>query len=174
MIEGTSDEKLNLLKEDVQRARAEQEAERALRRVEIDAEKQARAEAAQGRHDNMMNQLRAMRELLHEQRESQAERVEQMERRHAEEVRRHETTLGQMSDVQAAVSSFRDERRAHSAQLAEERARAKAGGSNPTHGFDCRSDDILNEFYSPRRRSRQASVRQRGRDARRDALVGRW
>lgn len=128
MIEGTSDEKLKQLKEDLERARAEQETQRTLRKAEMDADRQAHDEAARGRHDDMMGQLRAMRELLREQHESQTQRVEQGEQRHAEEVRRHETTLRQMSDVQAAVASFRDERRAHSEQCAEEHARAKAGG----------------------------------------------
>ena len=128
MIEGTPDEKLNQLKEDVQRARAEQETQRTLRNAEVDADRQARDETARGRHDDMMSQLSAMRELLREQREAQTQQVEQMDQRHAEEVRRHETTLGQVSDVQAAVASFRDERRAHSEQCAEEHARAKAGG----------------------------------------------
>jgi len=128
MIEGTSDEKLTQLKEDLQRARTEQETQRTIRNAEIDADRQARDEAARGRHDDMMNQLRTMRELLREQRESQTQQVEQMERRHAEGVHRHETTLRQVSDVQATVASFRDERRAHSAQCAEEHARAKAGG----------------------------------------------
>jgi hypothetical protein len=130
MIEGTSDsdEKLRLLKEDLQRARAEQEAQRALRKAEIGADEQARDDVARGRRDDMTDQLRAIRQLLGEQRESQTERVELMERHHAEEVRRHETTFRHMSDIQAAVTSLRDEGRAHSEQIAEERARAKAGG----------------------------------------------
>ena len=128
MIEGTSDEKLKQLKEDLQRTRAEQETQRTLRKAEIDAGTQARDEVVRGRHDDMMSQLRAMRELLREQREAQTQQVEQMDQRYAEEVRRHETTLGQVSDVQATVASFRDERRAHSEQCAEEHARARAGG----------------------------------------------
>jgi hypothetical protein len=128
MIEGTSDEKLKLLREDLQRAHAEQEIQRALRKAELDAEKQARDEAARGRHDDMMGQLKAMRELLREQRESQTQQVEQMERRHADQVHQHETTLRQMSDIQAAVAALRDEQRAHSEQFAEERAGEKAGG----------------------------------------------
>jgi len=128
MVQGTSNDKLELLKQELQHARAEQETHRALRKAEIDAEDQARDEAALGRHEDMMGQLRAMRELLHEQRASQAQQVEQMEQRHAEEVRRHESTLRQMSDVQDTVTSFHDEQRAHSEQHAEERARAKAGG----------------------------------------------
>ncbi|KAH9992643.1 hypothetical protein BJV77DRAFT_1002028 [Russula vinacea] len=114
MIQGTSNDKLEQLKEDLKRARAEQETHRALRRAEIDAEKQARADAARGRHEDMMSQMRAMRELLHEQRESQAQRVEQMDQRHAEQVRQHESTVKQMSD------------RARSEQHAEEHALAKA------------------------------------------------
>ena len=128
MIQGTSNDKLEQLKEDLKRARAEQETHRALRRAEIDAEKQARADAARGRHEDMMSQMRAMRELLHDQRESQAQRVEQMDQRHAEQVRQHESTVKQMSDVQATLTSLHDEQRARSEQHAEEHALAKAGG----------------------------------------------
>jgi hypothetical protein len=128
MIQGTSNDKLELLKEDLQRARAEQETQRTIRKVEIDAEKQAREDAARGRHEDMINQMRAMRELLHGQRESQAQRVEQMDQRHAEQVRQHESTVRQMSDIQAAVTSLHDEQRARSEQHAEEHALAKAGG----------------------------------------------
>ncbi|KAF8482869.1 hypothetical protein DFH94DRAFT_730154 [Russula ochroleuca] len=126
MIQGTSNDKLELLKEDLQRARAEQETQRTIRKVEIDAEKQAREDAARGRHEDMINQMRAMRELLHGQRESQAQRVEQMDQRHAEQVRQHESTVRQMSDIQAAVTSLHDEQRARSEQHAEEHALAKA------------------------------------------------
>lgn len=127
MIQGTSNDKLELLKEDLQRARAEQETERALRTAEFDAEKQARDEAARGRHEDMMSQMTAMRELLHDQRQSQARQVEQMEQRHAEEVLRHESTLGQMSDIRVAVTSLHDEQRACVEQHAEKHALAKAG-----------------------------------------------
>lgn len=127
MAQGTSDEQLKLLKEELQRARAEQETQRTLQKAEIDAEKQARGEAARGRHEDMMGQLRAMRELLYEERDSRSQQVEQMDQRHAEEMRRHATTFRQMSDIQAAVTTLRDERRAHSEQLEKERARAKAG-----------------------------------------------
>jgi hypothetical protein len=127
MIQGTSNDKLELLKEELQRARAEQATQRALREAEIDAEKQTREEAGRGRHEDMMSQLRAMRELLHDQRQSQAHQVEQIEQRHAEEVRRHESTLRQMSDVQAAVTSLHDEQRARFEQH-EEHALANAGG----------------------------------------------
>ena len=131
MVQSTSDDnsdKLELLKQELQHARTEQETHRALRKAEIDAEKQARDEAARRRHEDTMSQLRAMRELLHEQRASQAQHVEQMEKRHAEEARRDEGTLKQMSDLQDAVTSLHDEQWAHSEQRAEERARAKAGG----------------------------------------------
>jgi hypothetical protein len=128
MIQGTSNDKLEQLKEDLQRARAEQETHRAIRRAEIDAEKQARADAARGRHQDMMSQLRAMRELLHDQRESQAQRVEQMDQRHAEQVRGHESTARQMSDIQATLTLLHDEQRARSEQHAEEHTLAKAGG----------------------------------------------
>ena len=137
MIRDTSDERLRSLKEDLQRARAEQERHRTLRKAETDAERQAREEAAKGRHEDTMSQLRAMRELLQEQRESQAKQVEEMEQRHAEQVQRRGTTLGQISDLQAAVTSLRDERQAHSEQLAEKHSRAKAGGYSSTH---CVSD----------------------------------
>jgi hypothetical protein len=90
-----------------------------------------------------------MRELLREQRESQTRQVERMERRHAEQVHQHETTLGQMSDIQAAVTALRDERRAHSEQLAEERAGEKAGGypvvfcqTSNFEGDDIRIQDV--------------------------------
>jgi hypothetical protein len=150
MIEGASDEKLNQLKDDLQRARTEKEMQRTIRKAEFDADRQARDEAARGRHDDMMNQLRTMRELLHEQRESQMQQVEQMERRHAERVRRHETMLGQLSDVQATVASFRDERRAHSAQCVEEHARAKAGGYLAGSVSDVRlhSDELFFWFWA--------------------------
>jgi hypothetical protein len=131
MDQGTSNDtsdKLELLKQELQRARTEQETHRALRKAEIDAEKQARDEAARGRHEDMMSQLRVMRELLHEQRASQAQQVEQMEQRHAEEARRDEGTLRQMSGLQDAVVSLHGEQWARSEQHAEERARAKAGG----------------------------------------------
>ena len=128
MVQGTSNDKLELLKQELQHARAEQETHQALRKAEIDAEKQARDEAARGRHEDMMGQLRAMRELLHEQRSSQIQQVEQMEQRHAEEARRDEGTLRQMSDLQDAVTSLHDEQWVRSEQRAEERARAKAGG----------------------------------------------
>jgi hypothetical protein len=108
--------------------RTEQETHRARRKVEIDAEKQARNEAARGHHEDMMGQLRAMRELLHEHRVSQAQRVEQMEQRHAEEARRDEGTLRQMSDLQDVVTSLHEEQGASSEQHVEERALAKTGG----------------------------------------------
>lgn len=122
MVQGTSKDKLEL-----QHARAEQETHQALRKAEIDAEKQARDEAARGRHEDTMSQLRAIRELLHGQRASQAQQVEQMEQRHAEEARRDEGTLRQMSDLQDAVTSLHDEQRANSERRAEDRARAQAG-----------------------------------------------
>ena len=128
MVQGTPNEKLELLKQELQHARTEQETHRALQKAEIDAEKQARDEAARRRHEDMMNQLRAMRELLHEQRASQAQQVEQMEQRHAEEAQRDEGTLKQMSDLQNAVTFLHEEQGARSEQHAEERARAKAGG----------------------------------------------
>lgn len=128
MAQGPSNDKLELLKQELQHARAEQETHRALRKAEIDAEKQARDEAARGRHEDTMGQLRAMREILHEQRSSQAQQVEQMEQRHAEEARRDESTVRQMSDLQDVVTSLHDEQWAHSEQRAEERTRAKAGG----------------------------------------------
>lgn len=127
MTQGTSNDKLELLKQELQRTRTEQETHRALRKAEIDAEKLAREEAARGRHEDTMSQLRVMRELLHEQRASQAQRVEQMEQRDAEEARRDESTLRQMSDLQDAFTSLHGEQRARSEQLAEERARAKDG-----------------------------------------------
>ncbi|KAI0278481.1 hypothetical protein BGY98DRAFT_973754 [Russula aff. rugulosa BPL654] len=126
MVQGTPNEKLELLKQELQHARTEQETHRALQKAEIDAEKQARDEAARRRHEDMMNQLRAMRELLHEQRASQAQQVEQMEQRHAEEAQRDEGTLKQMSDLQNAVTFLHEEQGARSEQHAEERARAKA------------------------------------------------
>jgi len=128
MVQGTSNDKLELLKQELQHARAEQETHRALRKAEIDEEKQARDEAARGRHEDTMNQLKAMRELLHEQRASQAQQVEQMEQCHASEAQRDESTLRQMSGLQDAVTSLHDEQRARFEQHAEERARAKAGG----------------------------------------------
>jgi hypothetical protein len=128
MSQGTPNDKLELLKQELQHARTEQETHRARRKAEIDAEKQARNEAARGRHEDMMSQMRAMRELLHEQRASQAQRVEQMEQRHAEEARRDEGTLRQMSDLQDAVTFLHEEQGARSEQHAEERALAKAGG----------------------------------------------
>lgn len=128
MIQGTSNDKLEQLKEDLQRARAEQETQRALRKAEFDADKQAREEAARGRHEDMLSQLRAMRELLHDQRESHARQVEQMEQRHAEEVQRRESTHRQMSDIQVAVTSLHDERQACAEQHAERHALANAGG----------------------------------------------
>jgi hypothetical protein len=124
----TSDEKLKLLKEELQRARAVQDSQRNLRKKEIDAAKQSRGEAAQERHEGMMSQLRAMRALLSEQCESQAQQREQMEQRHAEEVQLHENMHKQTSDILAAVASLRDERRADWEQRAEEQARMKAGG----------------------------------------------
>ena len=124
---GTSDEKLRLLKEELQRTRAEQEKQRTIWTAETNATKQRRDEAARERHGDIMGQLKAMRELLSEQRESQAQQREQMEQRHAGESRLHEDTLKQMSDVQTAVTSLRDERRADWEQRAEEHARVKAG-----------------------------------------------
>jgi len=128
MVQGTSNDKMELLKLELQHARAEQETHRALRKAEIDAEKQARDEAVRGRHEDTMSQLRAMRELLQEQRSSQAQQVEQMEQRHAEEAHRDESMHRQMSDLQGAVSSLHDEQWARSEQREEERARAYAGG----------------------------------------------
>jgi hypothetical protein len=128
MVQGTSADKLELLKQELQHARAERETHRALRKAEIDAEKRARDEAVRGRHEDTTSQLRAMRELLHEQRASQAQQVEQMEQHHAEEARRDESTLRQMSDLQDAVTSLHEEKWARSEQHAEERARANAGG----------------------------------------------
>jgi hypothetical protein len=125
---GTSDEKLRLLKEELQRTRAEQERQRNLREVEINAAKQRRYEEAQEHHKDIMIRLRAMQELLSEQRESQAQQREQMEQHHAGESRLHEDTLKQVSDVQAAVTSLRDEQRADWEQHAEEHDRVKAGG----------------------------------------------
>jgi hypothetical protein len=122
-----SDERIRLLKEELQRARAERDRQRALHKAEIDAEKESRDKAARERHEGTMSQLRAMRELLFEQRESQAQEKGRMEERHAEEVRLHETTLKQMSDVRTAVGSLRDESRADWEQRAEEQARIKAG-----------------------------------------------
>ncbi len=75
-----------------------------------------------------MSQLKTMRELLSEQRESQAQRRDQTEQRHAEEMRWRGDTLRQMSDVQAALASLRDERQADHEQRAEEHARANSGG----------------------------------------------
>ncbi len=128
MNQGTSTNKLDQLKQVLQQAREEQETHRALRKAEIDAEKQARDDAARGRHEDMMSQLTAMREILHDQHASQAQQVEQMELRHAEGVRRQENTRRQTSDIRDAVTSLQDEQRAHSEHRAEERARAKAGG----------------------------------------------
>jgi hypothetical protein len=128
MNQGTSTDKLDQLKQVLQHARVEQETHRALRKAEIDAEKQALDDATRGRHEDMMSQLKAMREVLHHQRASQAQQVEQMELRHAEEVRRQENTRRQTSDIRDAVTFLQDEQRAHSEQRAEERARAKAGG----------------------------------------------
>ncbi len=128
MAQSTSNDKLEQLKQDLRHARAEQETHRTLQRAEIDAEKQARDEAARGRHEDMMSQLRAMRELLHDQHASQAQQIEQMEQHHAEEVRRHDGTLRQMSDLQDTVTSLHDEQRARSEQRAEKHTRAKAGG----------------------------------------------
>jgi hypothetical protein len=142
MIGGASDEKLKLLKEDLQRTRAEQEAQRALRKAEVDAENQARDEAARGRHDDMMSQLRAMRMLLSEQRESQTQQVEQMDRRHAEHAQQHETTLRQMSDIQAVATALRDGHRVYFEPLAEERAREKAGGY-PRFPVRCQSSEMM-------------------------------
>ncbi|KAH9978573.1 hypothetical protein BGW80DRAFT_1248944 [Lactifluus volemus] len=121
-----SDERIRLLKEELQHARAERDRQRALHKAENDAEKESRDKAARERHEGTMNQLRAMRELLFEQRESQAQEKGRMEERHAEEVRLHETTLKQMSDVRTAVGSLRDESRADWEQRAEEQARIKA------------------------------------------------
>lgn len=144
MVQGTSNDKLELLKQELQHARAEQETHRAFRKAEIDAEKQARDEAARGRHEDTMSQLRAMRELLHEQRASQAQRVEQMEQRHAEEARRDESTLKHMSDLQGAVTSLHEEKQARSEQCAEERARAKAGGyPRFSRWTSMRKDDVV-------------------------------
>ena len=124
----TSDQKLNLLKEELQRARAEQDSQRSLRKKDIDAAKRSRDEAAQERHEGMMSQIGAMRALLSEQCESQVQQRERMEQRHAEEVRQHDRMLKQTSDVLAAVTSLHNERRADREQRAEEQARMKAGG----------------------------------------------
>ena len=115
------------LKEDLQRARAERETQRTLRTAELAAAKQSRDEAAVERHEDTMSQLRTMRELLNEQNESQAQRRSQSEQRHAEEMRWRGDTLRQMSDVQAALASLRDERLAAHEQRAEEQFRANAG-----------------------------------------------
>ncbi|KAF8274503.1 hypothetical protein EI94DRAFT_1713609 [Lactarius quietus] len=121
----TTNEKLKLLKEDLQRARAEREEQRTLRMAEIAAAKQSRDETTLERRDDIMSQLRTMRELLGEQ-ESQAQRSDQTKLRHAEEMRWREDTLRQMSDVQAALASLRDERRVALEQSAGEHARTNA------------------------------------------------
>ncbi|KAI0305749.1 hypothetical protein B0F90DRAFT_1700761 [Multifurca ochricompacta] len=113
----TADENLQLLEEDLRRARAEREMQRSLRRVETTTAKQRDDEAVQERHEDMMSQLRTMRGLLSEQHKSQAQQREQME-----QLMRSK----QMSDVQAAVTSLRDERRAYSDHCAEKQAREKA------------------------------------------------
>ena len=123
----TTEERLKLLKEDLQRARAEREAQRTLRTAEIAAAKQSRDEAALERREDIMSQLRTMRELLGEQQESQALCRDQIKQDHEEEMRWREDTLGQMSDVQAALVSLRDERRVARDQRAEEHTRANAG-----------------------------------------------
>ena len=115
------------LKEDLQRARAERDAQRTHFKTELAAEKQSRDEAALERHEDIMSQLRTMRELLGEQHESQAQRRAQTEQRHAEEMRWRGDTLRQMSDVQAALASLRDERPTAHEQRAEEHARANVG-----------------------------------------------
>ncbi|KAH9047851.1 hypothetical protein EDB84DRAFT_1459381 [Lactarius hengduanensis] len=122
----TNDERLKLLREDIQRARAEREAQSTLRTSELAGAGQGRDEATLERHEDIMSQLKTMRELLSEQRESQAQRRDQTEQRHAEEMRWRRDTLGQMSDVQAALASLRDERRADDEQCAEERVRANS------------------------------------------------
>lgn len=123
----TTEERLKLLQEDLQRARAEREEQRALHTTELAAEKQSRDEVALERHEGIMSQLRTMRELLGEQQESQAQRSDQTKQRYAEEMRWRGDTLRQMTDVQAALASLRDERRAANEQRAEEHARANAG-----------------------------------------------
>ena len=123
----TTEEKLKLLQEDLRRARAEREAQGTLRATELAATKQSRDETALERHEGVMSQLRTMRELLSEQHESQALRRDQTEQRHAEEMRCRADTLRQMSDVQAALASLRDERRAAQEQRAEEHDRANSG-----------------------------------------------
>ncbi|KAI0266825.1 hypothetical protein BC834DRAFT_873712 [Gloeopeniophorella convolvens] len=122
----TPDEKLRSLREELQRARAERDAQRSLYEADIAAARQSRDDTAHERHEDMMSQLRSMRELLSTQRESQAHQREQLEQRHAEEERRHEDTLRKVSDIQAAVSSLRDDQRADFERHAEEHARAKA------------------------------------------------
>lgn len=122
----TTDERLKLLKEDLRLARAEREAQSTLRTAELAAAKQSRDEAALERHEDITSQLRTMRDLLSEQRESQAQRSNQTEQRNAEEMRWREDTLRQMSDVQAALASLRDGRRADHEQRVEEHARANS------------------------------------------------
>lgn len=122
-----TDETLKLLKEDLQRARAEREAQRTLRMSELAATKQSRDEAALERRGDMMSQLRAMRELLGVQQESQAQCSDQTKQRHAEEMQWRGDTVRQMSDVQGALASLRDERRAAHEQRAEVHASTNAG-----------------------------------------------
>jgi hypothetical protein len=122
-----TDERIKLLKEDLQRARAEREAQRTLHMSELAAAKQSRDEAALERREDMMSQLRTMRELLGVQQESQAQCSDQTKQRHAEEMRWRVDTVSQMSDVQAALASLRDERRAADEQRVEEHARTNAG-----------------------------------------------
>lgn len=121
-----TDERIKLLKEDLQRARAEREAQRTLRMSELAAAKQSRDEAALERREDMMSQLRTMRELLGVQQESQAQCSDQTKQHHAEEMRWRGDTVSQVSDVQAALASLRDERRAANEQRAGEHARTNA------------------------------------------------
>ena len=122
-----TDERLKQLKEDLQRARAEQDSQRALRMSELAAAKQSRDEAALERHGDIMSQLRTMRELLGAQQESQAQCSDQTKQHYAEEMRWRRDAANQMSDVQATLASLRDERRAAHEQRAEEHARTNAG-----------------------------------------------
>lgn len=122
-----TDERLKQLKEDLQRARAEQDSQRALRMSELAAAKQSRDEAALERHGDIMSQLRTMRELLGAQQESQAQCNDQTKQHHAEEMRWRRDAANQMSDVQTALASLRDERRAAHEQRAEEHAHTNAG-----------------------------------------------
>ena len=148
MIRDTSDERLRSLKEDLQRARAEQERHRTLRKAETDAERQARQEAAKGRHEDTMSQLRAMRELLQEQRVTIAigrrahevvdmavprRDVPAIERRVVDALQPLESALG--GNRQIALVEFARDERDRDAQVLGANVTRRLGGSIASQVF---------------------------------------